>query len=205
MDEHQTRDDETDELTDDAQTAADETSDAVPAYLKRSFDGADHLSDERKSKRFKDETGLCETATAQPTMTQVNGDVKVQLHAAANTDAADTPAHPAPQRRSLRLCKQHNDEPALPLSVVASAPADVSSPVCSSAVYRLQSIVQHRGAVAYSGHYVTDVRNNDEWSRYDDQYVKPITQDAALRRAQSEGYIFAFTALDVHNKNDATR
>lgn len=62
--------------------------------------------------------------------------------------------------------------------------------------YRLLSIVQHRGPVAYAGHYVTDVRDRDEagaiWTRYDDQFVKQVTGEQAIRQGETEGYLLFF-------------
>lgn len=62
--------------------------------------------------------------------------------------------------------------------------------------YVLQCVVQHRGRVAYSGHYVADILEGNSWTRYDDQFVKSISGELALRQAQSDGYIYMFRFND---------
>jgi ubiquitin C-terminal hydrolase len=70
-------------------------------------------------------------------------------------------------------------------------------------IYSLQSIVQHRGAAAAFGHYITDIKQNHvfnpqkNWLRYDDQFVKEIPAETALRQSESEGYIFFFVHQDL--------
>ena len=67
-------------------------------------------------------------------------------------------------------------------------------PLPAPPVYQLSSIVHHRGAFAYSGHYLTDIvrAGSGAWTRYDDQFVKEVTSEHSLRQAESEGYIFFY-------------
>jgi len=64
--------------------------------------------------------------------------------------------------------------------------------------YRLGCIVQHKGMLAYAGHYVTDICVNRVWKRYDDQYVREIDEQNVLGiNGQKEGYIFFFVHSSV--------
>ena len=47
-----------------------------------------------------------------------------------------------------------------------------------SSKYDLLAILTHRGRTANSGHYVSHVRIDDQWYRYDDEKVKEIDTDA---------------------------
>ena len=80
---------------------------------------------------------------------------------------------------------------------VAAAVAEVEArpppPPRVSPRYRLSAIVHHKGSAAYAGHYVADlVTGSASWVRYDDQFVREISAEQALRQAESEGYIFLF-------------
>jgi Ubiquitin carboxyl-terminal hydrolase len=111
--------------------------------------------------------------------------------------------HPSPafEIRVTRAMKRKNiysssparaASPAPPLRPARSPPPLLPS-LPAGPLYQLSSIVQHRGTVAYAGHYVTDiVRPGPIWSRYDDQFVKEISAEQSLRHAESEGYIFFF-------------
>jgi uncharacterized UBP type Zn finger protein len=64
--------------------------------------------------------------------------------------------------------------------------------------YRLGCVVQHKGMVAYAGHYVTDICVNKVWRRYDDQCVREIDEQNVLGvNGQKEGYIFFFVHSSV--------
>ena len=95
--------------------------------------------------------------------------------AAAHTTASSSPS-PSP--------------PSAPLPPTPSLPPPLPAPP----VYQLSSIVHHRGAFAFSGHYLTDIVRGGSgvWTRYDDQFVKDVTCEHSLRQAESEGYIFFY-------------
>ena len=40
--------------------------------------------------------------------------------------------------------------------------------------YELRCVIHHKGRNAGSGHYVTDVRNDGVWTRYDDSIVQEL-------------------------------
>ena len=78
------------------------------------------------------------------------------------------------------------------------------------AKYGLTAVVHHLGATAFAGHYVTSVRESPEesesfsggsqeearWIRFDDSVTTAVKEAEVLRRAEAEGYIYFFTALD---------
>ena len=43
--------------------------------------------------------------------------------------------------------------------------------------YRLKAVLTHRGRSADSGHYITHVRFEDQWVRYDDEKVKEVSEE----------------------------
>ena len=81
-----------------------------------------------------------------------------------------------------------------PLSAPLPPLPPLPPPLPAPPVYQLSSIVHHRGAFAYSGHYLTDIvrAGSGVWTRYDDQFVKDVTGEHSLRQAESEGYIFFY-------------
>eukprot|EP00775_Hariotina_reticulata_P005407 gene5407-5640_t len=95
---------------------------------------------------------------------------------------------------------------------VATGPAaDISSaqqrrrqrprgPVESAAAYQLHAVVRHKGPLASSGHFVSDVLNSQvskdgqscQWFHYDDSHVQPISQAAVMSSCKSDGYLFFY-------------
>ena len=80
--------------------------------------------------------------------------------------------------------------PSAPPPLLLPLPPSLPAPP----IYQLSSIVHHRGAFAYSGHYLSDIvrAGSAVWTRYDDQFVKDVTSEHSLRQAESEGYIFFY-------------
>jgi len=56
--------------------------------------------------------------------------------------------------------------------------------------YHLQCVVSHRGERASGGHYVTDAYDalTGEWKNYNDESVRTVSEDQALRD-QSSSYL----------------
>lgn len=73
-------------------------------------------------------------------------------------------------------------------------------------VYELQSVIHHKGPIATSGHYLTDLKSEScdaqqtaVWRRYDDQYVRVIDAAQAMQYGESAGYIFIYTYQPLNN------
>ena len=47
------------------------------------------------------------------------------------------------------------------------------------------------------------VRSSGVWVRYDDQFVREIPAEQSLRQAESDGYIFIFTATNATEPTSA--
>ena len=71
--------------------------------------------------------------------------------------------------------------------------------------YKLSAVVRHLGDNANSGHYVTDLPDNDykgsavegKWRRCDDRMIRPITLDKVLAE-QDNPYLLFYTFVDHH-------
>ena len=46
----------------------------------------------------------------------------------------------------------------------------------SNCVYKLKAIIRHVGVGTVSGHYIIDIRTLDQWTRYNDLMVVPVTE-----------------------------
>lgn len=73
-------------------------------------------------------------------------------------------------------------------------------------VYELQSVIHHKGPIATSGHYLTDLKSEAGdgqqtavWRRYDDQYVRVIDAAQAMQYGESAGYMFVYTYQPLNN------
>ena len=112
----------------------------------------------------------------------------IRVTRAMHKKLASTPTAPA----ALRPAAASPSPP--PLAVSAPPLPPLPAPLPPPPVYALSSIVHHRGAFAYSGHYLTDIARagGGLWTRYDDQFVKDVTSEQSLRQAESEGYIFFY-------------
>ena len=77
-------------------------------------------------------------------------------------------------------------------------------------VYELQAVIHHRGSIATSGHYLTDLKSDmppaagggactTGWRRFDDQYVRAIDSTQAMSYGESAGYIFFFSYQPLLN------
>ena len=112
----------------------------------------------------------------------------IRVTRAMHKKLASTPSAPAAPRAAAASPS--------PPPLAASAPPlpPLPAPLPPPPVYALSSIVHHRGAFAYSGHYLTDIARagGGLWTRYDDQFVKDVTSEQSLRQAESEGYIFFY-------------
>ena len=136
-------------------------------------------------KKHKGDTAMPSPSSPRPQ--PVKRRARDEPAAAATMDIRVTRAMKRKSIAAAATARPPSPAPAAPAAAAAVAPARPAS------VYALSSIVQHRGNVAYAGHYVTDiVRAGPVWSRYDDQFVKEISAEHSLRHAESDGYIFFF-------------
>jgi len=110
----------------------------------------------------------------------------------------------AQMQKVIELSKQENEEKrkrdkkeqeeldqaiALSLSDETIPP----KPPSRTLLYQLRGFVQHKGTYATAGHYVTTLKNEDKWKKFDDQFVEKIDGTKALGdQSQREGYIFFF-------------
>ena len=66
--------------------------------------------------------------------------------------------------------------------------------------YRLKAVITHRGRSANSGHYITHVRFEDQWVRYDDEKVKEVSEEdiSALSGASDwhTSFLLIYEALE---------
>lgn len=68
--------------------------------------------------------------------------------------------------------------------------------------YHLQAIVKHKGESASSGHYVTNILDeNNQWNCYDDTSVYKLTEEQAIRElTEKEAYILFYVHSSIFQK-----
>jgi uncharacterized UBP type Zn finger protein len=101
--------------------------------------------------------------------------------------------------RAVPPASQNNEAGVIDLSLESALVTEVANrKKCQQQqnIYKLQSIVQHRGTSAGGGHYVTVLRddiNKTKWKQYNDSIVSDIPQSQTLNAvAQAQGYIFFY-------------
>ncbi|GAB5363318.1 hypothetical protein AAMO2058_000872800 [Amorphochlora amoebiformis] len=60
--------------------------------------------------------------------------------------------------------------------------------------YKLQSVVLHQGFGASFGHYVSLVKEDSGWKKYNDSRVSPISHSETLGKAGRQGYLLFYRA-----------
>lgn len=89
------------------------------------------------------------------------------------------------------------------LSPVALMPRLDPDPVRVASEYILHCSLQHLGNSAYSGHYVSSIRqshaiSNSDWDVFDDSRVRRVSREEALnKKAQQSAYILFYVRQDV--------
>lgn len=74
-------------------------------------------------------------------------------------------------------------------------------PRVAAAKYKLQAAVLHQGFGAASGHYVSDVREEHGWKRYNDSRVKSVSEANSAAKIRKEGYILFYERQPTDPKN----
>lgn len=66
----------------------------------------------------------------------------------------------------------------------------------NSGYYTLQAVLTHQGRSSSSGHYVGWVRHKgDQWMKFDDDVVSPVTSDEILRLSGGGDWHVAYVLL----------
>ncbi|KAG5676155.1 hypothetical protein PVAND_006004 [Polypedilum vanderplanki] len=65
----------------------------------------------------------------------------------------------------------------------------------NSGFYTLQAVLTHQGRSSSSGHYVGWVKSKDQWYKFDDDYVTPVSSDDILRLSGGGDWPIAYILL----------
>lgn len=151
-------------------------------------------------------------------MSVLEAELKAQMDAQASmqhrdkTKTISTRANPVPVTAAVAAAPAASSASSSPVPLLHGAlPAALGPSVVP--VYELQAVIHHRGSIATSGHYLTDLKSESPasangngnggaasgWRRFDDQYVRAIDSTQAMSYGESAGYIFFFSYQPLLN------